>query len=143
MSKSVKFLIGLVAILLMGWIWHGPAGNGERFIAALEAQARAAVAETEVPNIQVRLSRDPLARAATLSGPADRFQRTGQGSLKGLNQIVADIPGVSRVQWADEPQAGGRTLPLLLETLLLLAAAYLIGVIIGRLLFGRRKDTYL
>jgi hypothetical protein len=140
MSRTVKFLIGLAAVLLMGWINHGPLGNGAAFIDGLESQARAAVERTEVPNIDVRLSRRPLARVATLSGPANEFQREGQGSLKGLNDVVGEIEGISGVDWADTPQAQERVVPLLAETLGLLALAYLLGVALAWLLFARKRS---
>ena len=38
-----------------------------------------------------------------------------------------------------QPTGGGLNMPLLAETLLLTAAAWLIGLGIGRLLFGRAK----
>jgi hypothetical protein len=106
MSPAVKFLTGLAAVVAMGWIHHGPLGHGEAFIQRIESQAQAAVAKTEVP-VQVRLQRDPLSREAILSGEADEFQREGQGSLKGINDIVGEIEGISDVQWANEPPAGG------------------------------------
>lgn len=102
-SPAVKFLIGLAAVLLMGWIYHGPVGNGEALINRLEAQAAAAVAEGEVPGVQVRLARDPLARVATLSGPANDFQREGMGQFPGLNDRVGAIEGISRIEWANPP----------------------------------------
>lgn len=102
-SPTVKFLIGLGATLLMGWIHHGPLGQGEALINDLEGKAKTAVAATEVPGIHVRFDRDPLSRSATLSGEADQFQREGQGELKGLNDIVGEIEGVSSVRWANPP----------------------------------------
>ena len=146
MSPAVKFLIGLAAVLLMGWLYHGPIGNGERLISALEAQARAEVAKGEVPGVQVRLRRDPLSRVAVLSGPADDFQREGMGQFPGLNDRVGSVEGISGVRWADQPQgqAGNRVTPLLLETLIALALAFLVGVGIAWILFGRpKKDSYL
>ena len=144
MSPSLKILIGLAASLAAGWIHHGPLGQGEALIDRLEGQARQAVAATELPNIEVRLSRRPLARVATLSGPADPFQREGQGSLKGLNDVVGEIEGISGVDWADTPQAQDRVIPLLGETLAFVAIAYLVGLGLGWLLFGRkRKEGYL
>jgi hypothetical protein len=137
MSPLVKFLIGLVAVLLMGWTHYGPLGNGAVYIVGLERQAAAAVAKTEVPGIRVSLGRDPLSRVATLSGDADPFQRNGQGSLKGLNDVVGEIEGVSRVQWADENPAAG--FPLLLESLLPILLAYLLGVGIAWLFWGRER----
>jgi hypothetical protein len=134
---AIRFLIGLAAILALGWIWHGPLGKGEALIAELENRARTAVAATELPGIEVRLARHPLSRAATLSGPANDFQREGMGNEKGLNGYVRDVGGISRVAWADRPGDAG--LPLLAETLIQVALAYLIGLGVGRLLFGRRR----
>jgi hypothetical protein len=109
MSPAVKFLTGLAAVIAMGWIHHGPLGNGEALVQRLETQAQTAVAATEVPGIQVRLSRDPLSRSATISGQADEFQREGQGSLKGINDLVRETEGISDVQWSEPPARGGGT----------------------------------
>jgi hypothetical protein len=103
MSPAVKFLIGLVAVLLMGWVYHGPLGNGEALIARLEAQARAAVLASEVPGVDVRLKRDPLSREAIFSGPANDYQREGMGQYPGLNDRVRAIEGISGVRWANPP----------------------------------------
>lgn len=144
MSRTVKFLIGLVAALLAGWVYYAPLGHGEALINSLDTQARAAVERAEVPGVTVALGRDPLSRTATLSGPADAFQREGQGELPGLTEIVADVPGIGRVQWADEPPAGGLAAPLIVETLAATLLAYLIGVGAGWLFFGRpRREHYL
>jgi hypothetical protein len=144
MSATAKFLIGLAATLLMGWIAHGPAGGGEALIDRIEEQAKVAVADAEVPGVTVRLSRQPLARVATLSGPANQFQREGQGELKGLNDVVGEIEGITSVDWADTPAARDRVMPLVGETLAMVALAYLLGLGLGWLLFGRpKKDSYL
>lgn len=143
MSPAAKFLIGLAATMLMGWAWHGPLGNGARLVDLIEARARAAVAETGLPGIEVRLARSPLGRTATLSGPANAFQRKGMGSQKGLTAIVGDVEGVSGVRWADEGK-GGWSLPLLAETLILILLAYLAGFGAAWLLWGRpRRTSYL
>jgi hypothetical protein len=55
----------------------------------------------EMRDVQVRFSRDPLGREAILSGPADEFQREGQGRFPGLNDRIRSIPGVSGVRWED------------------------------------------
>jgi hypothetical protein len=143
MPSALKFLIGLAAVLIMGFVWHGPLGNGAQIIDALEAQARAAVAEGELPGIAVNMARDPLARRATISGQANDLQREGMGETgMGLKDYVRSVEGISSVRWSDEPEAGG--LPLLAETLILIALAFLIGFGLARLLFGRRKrDSYL
>lgn len=137
MSPLVKFLIGFSAVTAMGWLHHGPLGNGEALVSRLEGEAKAAVAKTELPGIDVRIGRDPLTRFATLSGPADAFQREGRGSLKGLNDRVLDVEGVSGVRWTDEPAK--TAIPLFLELLGQLLLAYLMGVGLAALLWGRRK----
>ena len=103
MTAAVKFLIGLAAVLLMGWVYHGPLGHGEALIDGLEGQARLAVLEGEVPGVEVHLGRDPLSRVATLSGPANDYQREGMGQFPGLNDRVSAIPGISDVRWANPP----------------------------------------
>lgn len=140
MSRIAKFLIGLAAILLMAWLYHGPLGNGERLVAGLEMQARAAIAASELPGIDVGFSRDPLSRTALLSGQANEFQREGQGSLPGLNDLVGKIEGVAGVRWSDDPSAPDGV-PLILETLTMTVIAYLLGLGLGWLLFGRRRKT--
>ena len=143
MSRLTKFLIGLAAVLLFGWLYHGPLGNGERLISQLEAQARTAVAGAEVPGVTVALPRDPLARTAILSGPANDLQRNGMGSQKGLNDMVAEVEGISGVRWSDDT-GGARIMPLLLETLATLVLAYLVGLGLAWVLFGRKKrESYL
>lgn len=135
----MKILIGLVAALLIGWIWHGPLGHGERLVDALEARAREKVAATELPGIQVALSRHPLARVALLSGPANDLQREGLGSQKGVSDHVRDVQGLGSVRWVDEPGWNRRVVPLLVETLGLVALFYLIGLGLGWFLWGRRR----
>jgi hypothetical protein len=143
MSSWMKFLIGLAAVLIMGFVWHGPLGNGGRMIDALEAQARAAAAEGELPGIEVRMARDPLSRGAVISGQANDLQREGLGETgMGLKDYVRGVEGISSVRWSDEPAAGG--LPLLAEIMILIVLAYLIGLAAARLLFGRpKRESYL
>lgn len=101
MSSWLKMLVGFAAALLAGWLAHGPLGRGEAFIGHLEAQAQAVVRDSELPGVQVRLSRDPLTREVILSGPADDFQREGQGQFPGLNDRVRAVPGISGVRWEE------------------------------------------
>ena len=98
-----KFLIGLAAALAAGWVSHGPLGQGEAFVESLQTQADAVIVRTEVPGISVRFDRDPLRRTAILSGPADDFQREGQGEFPGINDRIAAIPGVAGFRWENEP----------------------------------------
>ncbi len=141
MSAGIKFLIGLAAVLVMGWIWNGPMGNGARLIDSIESQAEAAVAQTELPGIAVRLGRAPLSRHATLSGNADSFQRKGMGSQPGLTGIVGQVQGVGSVGWADEPGGTSGGLPLIAELEILLVLAFLAGLGGAWLLWGRPKRT--
>lgn len=141
MSPWVKITIGLVAALLAAWLHHGPLGNGEAFIRGMEAQAERRAAHTEIAGLEVRMQRDPLARTALLSGPADEFQRRGQGSFPGINERIETVPGIAAIAWTDEPAPGGLRLPLLAETWLMTLAAFLIGLGLSYLLFGRPPRT--
>ena len=102
MTPAVKFLIGLVAVAAMTWVQHGPLGGGERLVSKIEADAQAAVNATGLP-VRVHMQRDPLARVAILSGQADDFQREGQGSLPGINDIVRGTEGVADLRWTSPP----------------------------------------
>ena len=147
MPALVKFFVGLAAVILMAWVHHGPLGGGQKLIDRLEGEAKAAVATTELPGVEVRLSRDPLARDATLSGPANDFQREGQGSLPGINDLVGGVEGISNIRWATPPASPGnqaRIMPLLLETILLVIPPYFAGLLLAWLFLGRRnRESYL
>ena len=136
MSKGAKLAIGLAAALLAAWIHFGPLGNGERTVALLQAKADAVVESSGVSGVTARLGDEPLNRVITLSGPADPFQRRGMGGQKGLTQLVEEIEGVRAVRWADEAPAGF-TLPLVGESLIAATLAYLLGLAIGWLFWGR------
>jgi hypothetical protein len=139
MPTAGKLLIGFALALLAAWLSHGPLGRGEATVDRIEGDARAAVAKAELPGIGVRLDRSPLTRRATLSGPANDLQREGLGGQKGISDYVREVEGIGTVRWADEPGSDGRVTPLLLETLFLAAIAYLIGLGLGWLLWGRRR----
>jgi hypothetical protein len=103
MSPVVKFLIGLLAVLLMGWVSHGPLGNGERLLSALEAKARTQLEASQVPGVAVRMKRNPMARVASLSGPANDYQREGMGQYPGINDRIREIEGIEAIEWANPP----------------------------------------
>jgi Na+/H+-dicarboxylate symporter len=134
-----KLLIGLVAALAIGWVGHGPLGQGAAFVDQVEAQAKAVVRAADLPGVDVRLGRDPLSRHATLSGPADDFQRNGMGNFPGLNQRVENVSGVSGISW----DAPGNVVPLLAETLILVALAFAIGTGFGWLLARPKRESFL
>ncbi len=138
MPAFVKLLIGLAAALAAGWVSHGPLGRGEAFVDSLQAQADAVVRSAELPGVTVRFARDPLSRKAMLSGPANDFQREGQGTLLGLNDRIRAVPGVSDIAWDDKERAE-ELMPLIAETEILVALAFLLGLGLGRLFFGGRK----
>lgn len=103
MSPTVKLLIGLAAALVVGWLSHAAFGRGEAFAARLEAQARTVVQAANVVGVTLQVPRAPIARTAILSGPADRFQREGMGSLPGLDEQLLAVPGIARVEWTNPP----------------------------------------
>lgn len=94
-----KFTIGLVAALAAGWVSHGPLGRGAAFVDTLQAQADTVLTEAAVPGVTARFERNPLRREAILAGPADEFQREGQGLYPGINDRIAAIPGVAGFRW--------------------------------------------
>jgi hypothetical protein len=139
MPPVLKATLGFLLTLAAAWVWHAPLGHGERLIERLQRDAEKGVEKSELPGITVRVSREPLARTATLSGPADALQREGLGSQKGVSDYVRDVDGMADVRWKDEPGAGRRSVPLLVETWALAALAYLIGLGLGWLIWGRRR----
>lgn len=102
MTSWTRFAIGLAAALVVGWLSHGPLGRGEAFVAGLERDARLVVKAAELPGVNVRFQREPLARVAILSGEADEFQREGQGLYPGLNDRVRAVPGVAGLRWEED-----------------------------------------
>jgi hypothetical protein len=105
MPKLAKFLIGLALALAAGAISHGPLGRGAAFIDGLDAELQAILKDVALPGVNGAIQREPLSRRAILSGPADRFQREGVGSLPGLDERVLSIPGMGRVEWTNPPPA--------------------------------------
>lgn len=139
MPRWAKLLLGLAAALLAGWLYYGPYGGGERFVDALQQRAdlRLSIPEVRGVGVTARMQRDPLARLAILAGRADAYQREGLGSYPGINDRMRTIPGMGGIRWQGEE--ADFVLPLLAESLLLAAVAWLIGLGIGWLLFGRKK----
>jgi hypothetical protein len=101
MPKALKFLTGFAAALAAGWISHGPLGRGEMFVNQLESDLQLVIANANLPGVTGRVQREPLARTAILSGPADQFQRDGMGSMPGINRRVLTVPGMARYEWTN------------------------------------------
>ncbi|HEY0147835.1 MAG TPA: hypothetical protein VGB70_02410 [Allosphingosinicella sp.] len=137
MRAPVKFLIGLALALLAGWVWHGPAGQGEKLAGRMEADLRNLVAQADLPGISARIERAPLSRDAVISGTANDLQREGLGSQNGVLDYARATPGIGNVRWDDQPK--GFSLPLLVETLIVAALAYVLAFGLGALLFNRRR----
>jgi hypothetical protein len=95
-------LLGLAATVGFSELWHSPLGAGEKLAAQSEASARRTLDYYELPMIQARMQRNPLARRLLLSGPADDFQRSE------LVRILDETPGVLDVRWdpGSLPQEG-------------------------------------
>ena len=53
MGRRTKGLIGLVAVLLVAWLWHGPAGRGEAFARSLQRQADVMINAAELRQVHV------------------------------------------------------------------------------------------
>jgi hypothetical protein len=137
MSRPVKFLIGFACAMLAGWGYYGPAGQAEKLTARIETDARNLVAQAELEGATVRLEREPLSRDLVLSGQANDLQREGLGSGLGVKDYARATPNVGQVRWDDEPKAF--SLPLLAETLIVAALAWLAGLLLGTLFFNRRE----
>ena len=139
MPPILKASIGLLFALAAAWTWHGPLGHGEALVDRLERDVRAAVDRSELPGLAVSLGRDPLDRNITLAGRTNDLQREGLGSGQGINDFVREVEGIGALRWTDEPALERRALPLLAETMILAALAYLLGLGLGALLWGRRR----
>jgi hypothetical protein len=139
MPRWTKITIGLAVALLAGWLYHGPYGGGAAFADALEERAQIRLRATQLPGVTVAMERDPLARVVVLSGRANEFQRKGLPGFPGIDERMRSIPGVAAMRWQGE--TGGRWVPLILETLILCALAFAIGLGAGRFLFTRAKRT--
>ena len=139
MPPILKATAGLLVALAAAWIWYGPLGHGEALVDRLERDVRAAVDRSELPGLTVSLGRDPLDRNVTLRGATNDLQREGLGSGEGINDYVREVEGIAALRWTDEPALERRALPLLAETMILAALAYLIGLGLGALLWGRRR----
>ena len=93
MNRHTTLIIGVVAVVGFSALWHGPMGAGERLAQHAEASARRTLDHYELPMIQAKMQRGPLARRLVLSGPADNFQRSE------LVRILDETPGVVEVRW--------------------------------------------
>lgn len=99
-ASNMALVIGLLAALALGALWHGPLGAGDRLATRIEAMANAELQRQEMGLVRARLDRGPLTRRLLLSGPADDFQQ------RELVRIMSAVPGVGSVRWTNPPAAG-------------------------------------
>ncbi len=130
-NAGVAVVIGGLAVLVLGSLWHGPFGAGGRFASTVEETSRRVLNDWEMPQVRAHLDRGPMTRTLVLSGQADDFQRSE------LIRIMDDVPGVANVRWTDmKPTAA---LPLLAEAELAGLVCFGLGLLLAYLLELRRR----
>ena len=128
---SIGVAAGSLIVLVLGALWHGPLGAGERLASFSDSFSRQVLIDWEMPHVQAHLERAPLRRILVLSGPADDFQRSE------LIRIMHDVPGVSSVRWSDTKPPFA--LPLLVEAELASLVCFGLGLLLSYLLELRRR----
>lgn len=123
------FLIGFAIALAWAVTWNWPLGAADRLASSVERDARAALVDWEMPQVQARLQRDPLTRQLVLSGPADDFQRAE------LVRILGAVPGVSDATWS----ADTRALPIVAEAAMTSVLGFLLGLLLAYVIELRRR----
>lgn len=95
MSPLLKIATGLAATVLSAWLFHGPAGYGQRVIDGMNAQVQPVVARQELKTVAAGFTRRPLSRDLRFSGEANSFQR------QRFIEIIQDkeIRGLRSIGW--------------------------------------------
>ena len=124
---------GLLVVITIAWVWHGPAGAGARFTEAAEQQTRQVLVDFEMAPVRAAVERNPLSRTLVLDGPADDFQRSE------LVRILNDVRGIGSVHWVNKPAPF--MLPLLLEVELAALLSFGLGLLMAYLLELRRRSN--
>lgn len=132
MKRNTALAIGVAATLAATFLWHGPAGAGERFAGSIDRQVRAMLDHYEMQAIAARTQRAPLTRRIMLAGPADDFQRDE------IKRMSLELPGIAGAHWAGR-RAPPRTLPLLAEVMLMALASFATGVVLAYIAALRRR----
>ena len=94
MNRATILAMGVLAVIGLTWLWHGPLGAGERLAAGVETRARTMLDHYEMVHVQARMERGPLTRRVILAGPADDFQR------REIKRMVEAQPGVGETSWS-------------------------------------------
>lgn len=127
-TRRAVLAVGFAAAMASAMLWHWPLGAADRFVAAVEKEARFVLVDWEMSAVDARLQRAPLTRRLELSGPADEFQR---GELARLMDLV---PGVSGATWTKV-----RGLPLVAEGAAMAMLGFLFGLLIAYFVELRRR----
>lgn len=139
MSPWLKLVVGIAATAGSAWIFHGPAGYGQRLIDGLDAKVQPLVVKQGVPAVTASFPR-PLSRDLRFAGPANAFQRTG------FVEVVRDanVRGLRTVGWsaADAPGGAARLMPLFVESLVWQLGAFAAGLLAAYSVFGRNTRNY-
>ncbi len=131
MISAGKFIVGLLTTLLLAVAAHNGLHLGSRFIDQLESRAITAVGQAGGIGVRLSFVRNPsLQRVAILSGDTDAATRAR------LLAEVRALPGVHDARW----MTADRATALWLETALLLAALYCLGVALGAMLWRRNSS---
>jgi hypothetical protein len=94
MNRTTILALGMLAVIGLTWLWHGPYGAGERLAAEVEHAARTQLDHDEMIHVQARMERGPLTRRLILSGQADDFQR------REIKRRMETLPGVGKADWS-------------------------------------------
>ena len=128
-KRKSLFLIAAVLTLAAVPLWHGPLGAADRFSTHVEADARDALKDLEMPQIATQLRYNPLARELVLAGPADDWQK-GE-----LARLLSQVPGVHSVSWSDRRG----WMPLIVEGAIVALLGFLFGLLLAYLVELHRR----
>jgi len=93
-NRASTLLLGILAVIGVTWLWHGPLGAGERLAGGVDRRARTMLDQYEMVHVRAHMERGPLTRRVILSGPADDFQRSE------IKRMVEAQPGVEEATWS-------------------------------------------
>lgn len=132
MNRNRSLALGVAATLAATWLWHGPAGAGDRLTATTAREVRQMLDHYEMQRIDVAAERGPLTRRILLSGPADDFQHSE------IVRRSEALPGVAAAAWVGN-EAGSRPLPLMAEAMLMALVAFAVGAVLAYIAALRRR----
>ncbi len=103
MTPGNKIVVGALVTAALAAMFHGPIGNGKRFVDGLESAANAKVATEQ--GVAAKTDRDgAYRRGVVLSGPV-----TDQAKKDALLADVRAIPGMGWARWEGDGSAAAHT----------------------------------